>query len=447
MNVRLMRKLLIAGLLALFLVAAVAPAQPADAAQNADPYYLIQLVNNLRAEYGLPPYQIDASLMAAAQAHSEWAASVGTHSHTGIGGSTPQDRAIAAGYGGGQSVRVSENIYWGTNATSESAVQWWRNSPIHFRGMTSTNYTQIGAGIAYSASGGFFTLNFGIVLDGSPPPAAPSSAGQGEDVAELPVYIVEPVEVAEPREDGSIVHVVGEGQNPWDIAEAYEVPLSEILALNRLTDDSIIRPGDELIIQPAPVEAITGLEPPVYHTVEPGQTLYGIALRYDVDLATLLTLNQLSENAVIRPGDELLIIPDPDQPLPPLIHVVEEGQTLSGIALRYGLTVERLRALNGLSEDAFIHPGDRIIIRPGDSTSTPPPPTPTPTPLPPQPTATQAVSAARTVAPAPDPPSDAGIGSDANRRAGGSRWVLVGGVALIGLAGIALMVKGFLMKE
>jgi uncharacterized protein YkwD len=446
MNARLMRKRLITGIFALLLVGAATPAQPADAAQNADPYYLIQLVNNVRAEYGLPPYQVDASLMAAAQAHSEWAASVGTHSHTGIGGSTPQDRAVAAGYGGGQSVRVSENIYWGTNATPESAVQWWRNSPIHFRGMTSTNYTQIGAGIAYSASGGFFTLNFGIVLDGSPPPAAPPSAGQGEDVAELPVYVVEPVEVAEPREDGSIVHVVGEGQNPWDIAEAYDVPLSEILALNRLTDDSIIRPGDELIIQPAPVEAVS-LDPPVYHTVQEGQTLYGIALRYDVDLATILTLNQLSENAVIRPGDELLIVPDPDQPLPPLIHVVEEGQTLSGIALRYGLTVERLRALNGLSEDAFIHPGDRIVIRPGDSTSTPPPPPPTPTPLPPGPTSTQAADVIQTVTPTPGEQSGVGEESEANRRAGSSRWMLFGGVALIGLAGVALMVKGFLTKE
>ena len=62
--------------------------------------------------------------------------------------------------------------------------------------------------------------------------------------------------------------------------------------------------------------------------------------------------------------------------------VIAALEALSGIALRYGLTVERLRALNGLSEDAFIHPGDRIIIRPGDSTSTPPPPTPTATPQP-----------------------------------------------------------------
>ncbi len=315
-----MRKWIAAGALALALMVLFAPTgvEAAPEAQSSDQYYVIELVNALRAEYGLPPYTINPALMAAAQAHSEWAGSMGTHSHTGAGGSTPTDRAIAAGYGGGRSVRVSENIYWGTMATPQSALNWWRNSPIHFRGMTSTNYAEIGAGVAYTDAGGYFTLKFGIVSGNAPAAPAPSAGGSAPSdnaaapaaAIPLPVYIVEPVELAEPQEDGSIVHVVGEGQNPWDIAEAYEVPVSEILALNRLSDADIIRPGDELIIKPAPVEpAPAELVGPYYHTVQDGQTLFGIAKGYNVPLWQVLELNGLNENSVIYPGDKLLVRP------------------------------------------------------------------------------------------------------------------------------------------
>lgn len=283
------------------------------AAQSSQQYYLVDLVNQLRAEYGLPPYAIDPALMAAAQAHSEWAASVGSHSHTGAGGSTPTDRAIAAGYGGGQQVRVSENIFWGTGATPQDAIGWWRNSDIHFQGMTSTNYVHIGAGVAYGDNMGYFTLNFGLILGGelpqAPPPAPTQAAGAAGPAPD-------PIELAEPNEDGSVVHVVGEGQTLWAIAAAYDVPLSEVLALNRLTEDSIIRPGDLIVIVPAPFKATPEPVGPVIHVVEQGQTLFGIALTYGVDLETLLALNGLTEDSIIRPGDRILIRPAEATPMP-----------------------------------------------------------------------------------------------------------------------------------
>jgi len=319
-----MWKRIVIGLLGLT-VLTLAGAQPA-AAQSSDQLYVAELVNGLRAEYGLPPYRLDPALMAAAQAHSEWAASVGTHSHTGPGGSTPTDRAIAAGYGGGKVVRVSENIYWGGLATPESALEWWRNSDIHFRGMTSTTYVDLGTGVAYSANGGFFTLNFGVIVGDAPPapaPAQPSGPTQ-------PEVVIEPIELAEPNEDGSLVHTVGEGQTLWAIADAYDVPLSEIMALNRLNEDSIIRPGDEIVIVPAPVQASAEPEGPIIHTVEAGQTLFGIAYTYGVTLETILTLNTLSESSIIHPGDQILIRPGEATPTPELF--LTPGAAPTGVA-------------------------------------------------------------------------------------------------------------------
>lgn len=475
-----MRKWIAAGALALAVLFAPGAAAAAPAPQSADQYAVIEMVNALRAEYGLPPYTVNPALMAAAQAHSAWAASLGTHSHSGAGGSTPTDRAVAAGYGGGRSVRVSENIYWGTMATPQSALNWWRNSPIHFRGMTSTNYAEIGAGVVYTASGGFFTLKFGIVLGDAPaaPPASAAGASPSDSAAApaarvpLPVYIVEPVEVAEPQEDGSVIHVVGEGQNPWDIAEAYEVPVSEILALNRLSDAEIIRPGDELIIKPAPVPpAPEVIEGPYYHTVQEGQTLFGIAKGYNVPLWQVLELNGLNENSIIYPGNELLIVADPDAtptPRPAVYHVVTEGQTLVGIAFNYAVPLADLMAQNNLNQNSVIYPGDKLLVRPGDPTAAPTP----------EATATAAPDAAATgpaptAAPADDepagsPPADSPEGTAAaEARAAPSeaparsssppiraprapapgQGMLIGALVVVGLAGLGLVVYGAVSRR
>lgn len=371
-------------LIALLIVAlcALAPAPPAEA-QNSTALYLLDLVNQFRAGYGLPPYNPDPALMTAAQAHSEWAASIGTHSHTGAGGSTPRDRAIAAGYGGGRDVRVSENIYWGTNATPESALEWWRNSPIHFRGLTSTQYVDIGVGAAYSSYGGFFTLLFGVVIGEEPPPSAGPSAPSAPT---RPAYRVEPIVVATPNPDGSVIHIVGEGQNLWDIAEAYDVPLSEVLALNRLREDAIIHPGDAIVIVPAPVRTSS-------------------------------------------------------EPQGPLIHTVEAGQTLLGIALAYGVDLETLLVLNGLETTSIIHPGDQILIRPAEPTPTPSPTSP-PTPSP------TATARSRPTA-VPPTPTALGEGADEAAPSGGGigvRQVLIGALVLVGLTGLLLIAAGVALR-
>jgi len=61
----------------------------------------------------------------------------------------------------------------------------------------------------------------------------------------------EPYELATPRADGAVIHITGQGQSLIGIAEAYQVPLDEILQLNNLTLDSIIYPGEEILIRPA----------------------------------------------------------------------------------------------------------------------------------------------------------------------------------------------------
>ena len=140
------------------------------------------------------------------------------------------------------------------------------------------------------------------------------------------------------------------------------------------------------------------------HVVQPGETLYRIALRYGVTVGALAGYNGLSDPTVIHPGQVLNIPPtgarDRGKPAPKspksaktpsaqqatqgnvvirkvtYRYVVSRGDTLFSIARRFGITVAVLKQANGLTSD-LIRPGQRLVI-PGAKVSIRiPPPGPT----------------------------------------------------------------------
>jgi LysM repeat protein len=60
-----------------------------------------------------------------------------------------------------------------------------------------------------------------------------------------------------------------------------------------------------------------------------------------------------------------------------IVHTVQEGDTLFGLALLYGTTVDEIRALNGLDSDLLIV-GQELLIRPPQAAPAAPSPTPAP---------------------------------------------------------------------
>ena len=167
-----------------------------QAAQDLSAYDLIVAVNQLREANNLPPYQINPALMKAAQAHSEYQASIGNITHTGKGGTSAQDRAVAAGYGGGGTIFVSENIAGGSSLTPQGAVQIWQGDSLHLNTMLGASYTDVGAGVAKANGGIYYTLNAGYVAgspavstgtkDGNAPPPL-SSKSTATQIAFFPV--------------------------------------------------------------------------------------------------------------------------------------------------------------------------------------------------------------------------------------------------------------------
>ncbi len=212
-------------------------------AQAGDPYSLIDAVNSLRAANGLPAYEINNTLMSIAQGHSDYQAAIGQVTHIGAGGTRPRDRAAAAGYGGGGTFFISENIAGGTNLSVDGVISMWLGDDPHIQTMLGASYREIGAGVSVADGFVYYTIDVAYVA-GSGNYSPPANSQPGGPTA-IPYYAVQ---TTTPNSDGSIVHNVMAGQNLTLIAKAYGLTVNELKELNHLTSDAIYV-GDILIIR------------------------------------------------------------------------------------------------------------------------------------------------------------------------------------------------------
>jgi LysM repeat protein len=218
--------------------------------QVSSAYDLIQAVNDLRASYGLPAYQPNSILMAVAQAHSEYQASISTSTHYGPNGERPRDRALAAGYP--VSGYFSENIRAGSNLSAQSMVNAWSSDDLHLGTMLSPNLTEVGGGVACAGSYCYYTLDAALPSGASivyTPPASGTvvaTSTSRETISSTHVVIPNT-----PNADGSIIHIVKPNDSLIVIAIAYDVPVDDLLKLNNLQLNSVIRTGQQLTICPA----------------------------------------------------------------------------------------------------------------------------------------------------------------------------------------------------
>ncbi len=121
-----------------------------------------------------------------------------------------------------------------------------------------------------------------------------------------------------PDVTGRIVHEVQPYQSLITIAEAYQVPIDRLLALNGWQSDWPLQIGQQLLISPGnvtptatllPIQRLTpAADGNYYHTVQSGETLSGIANTYGIPLADLLNWNGLNAASVIRPDQPLLLL-------------------------------------------------------------------------------------------------------------------------------------------
>ena len=203
-------------------------------AQSADD--LVAAVNALRASYDLEPYTVDPALMAAAQSHSVYQASIRQTTHQRADGSGTPAR--------------SENVCGGIGVNASYCVNNMWTDELHRYTMIGLESGTVGAGFAESEGNSYYTL----MVNGSGGETGLASL-QTLSEYEIPIdrdaALLQPGEfyTSTPEPDGSIYHTVRTNETLWSIAVSYGTTIADIQALNGLDpEDTSVSIGQRILI-------------------------------------------------------------------------------------------------------------------------------------------------------------------------------------------------------
>ncbi len=149
------------------------------------------------------------------------------------------------------------------------------------------------------------------------------------------------------------------GDTLYSIARRFGVTPAAIAAANALPNPNYIRAGQVLIIPTLPPPP----PGPVTYIVQPGDNLYRISLKFQVPIEAIIAVNRIINPWYIRAG-QILIIPTGVPPVPPPLrsHIVQPGDTVWAIAAMYRVTPWAIIALNNLVNPNLIFVGQVLRI-------------------------------------------------------------------------------------
>lgn len=178
-------------------------------------------------------------------------------------------------------------------------------------------------------------------------------------------------------------HIVQRGDTLFSISRKYSISVEQLKLFNNLDSERIFV-GQKIYFSPsipAKSEYVTVRAIPEsgYHKVLRGETVYRISKMYDLEILEILEYNNL-ETFDIKEGQRIWLVPGKvaeltvtEREVTPVertpaennYHIVQAGENLFRIALRYGMSVEQLKSLNNLTSDD-INVGQRLKIIPGE---------------------------------------------------------------------------------
>ena len=156
-------------------------------------------------------------------------------------------------------------------------------------------------------------------------------------------------------------YVVQNGDSLWKIANTYGLTVAELKSLNGLTSDNLS------VGQVLKVTGGSNNSTGNTYTVKSGDSLWSIANKYGTTVSNLKSLNGLtSDNLSIG---QVLQIPSSSSSNSGSTYTVKAGDSLWNIANKYGITVDELKNLNGLTSN-ILSIGQVLKVPSGGNTYT-----------------------------------------------------------------------------
>lgn len=213
-------------------------------------------------------------------------------------------------------------------------------------------------------------MNLVIPGRGEAPPVVAAAGGTSEPVVRTASALPPkpPAAVAKPS-----IHTVRSGDTLSEIATRYGVTTTQIKSWNGLSSSTILV-GQKLKVGAGSTggsSASTAAAPVTSkYTIRTGDTLSGIASRFGVRMSDLQRWNNITNASNIKVGQVLVVrggAPAPTSSAPTTswtTYKVRSGDSLGAIATRNGCSVKDLMAWNSL-KSTTIHPGQTLKIKRG----------------------------------------------------------------------------------
>lgn len=226
------------------------------------------------------------------------------------------------------------------------------NTLAHLNGIANPNRIYVGQRLLVRNGAASNTNNSNASHSSAPAPSKPSASLSG-------------------------TYTVKSGDNLSSIANRFNTSWQNLATINKISNPNRIYVGQVLKLS-ANSSAPAAPSQPQHaasvnsYTVKSGDTLSGIAVKLGTTTNSLSSLNHLSNPNLIYVGQVLRVngqstaVSRPSASRPSYVYAgsytVKSGDTLSGIAARYGTSYEQLASLNGISNPNEIYVGQTLRI-------------------------------------------------------------------------------------